>query len=611
MLCQPNFTFTMRIFGIDASQTGRCVPTKCLSFALICLLWTHSTAFVVRNRHLTSVGSGTCEVLSPRRPTAICSLSEPTRRASVATAAHTVLQENRYPYAQESTYCDETSHHEYDALLFQQLCREAGVVPADALRLDVSTASPSSPPASSKSVEDGGKESQMELDGAVRGVFVNSAVRAGDDVVKIPLSSCLRDDEPPLWHDCAASALEEEEEQKEDRPCMIAGSYNPSDWATRLAASLLHEQLTRRFSKTNELDEAKKSTSLWLRLLPDPDWLRSSLPVHWSSSVLRSACCTSLELAVDASYFSRAEAVQDLTISLLSSSCPWGAALRDKVTHEQLRRMCEDALDVVQTRSCRASIDVSSNNVVVSDADFHEGVETTVARRDVTSPLRILAPVFDMINHSNRPTAEFCVRYGDDGTSESGYLVVRALRDMVPGDQVLIDYGPSARPAYRCLASYGFVPVLQEDEDDDDIDAEEEDVAEVYIDGSRYEVTRSTVPEDIVLAMTASPSSSVFVGTGFSPLAVREGEDSVRLTPDIAIRLATRLSDVAYQLLLNPLNFPADDDINDDDIEGGELPNDVLSARLAASLRWNQHRILLACALRLRDWAVGGGSGLQ
>jgi SET domain len=601
----------MRIFESDAAKSGPPVPSRGLSLALVCLSWTHSTAFVVRNRNrpFTSQRGRTdrrVEVLlsqSPPRTAATfsCSGSEPTRRASVETAAARAgLQENRHPSAQESsTYCDETSHHhEYDALLFQQLCREAKVVPADALRLDVST----STPPSSSSPTPSASEAKAEFDGAVRGVYVNRAVKSGDVIVSIPLSSCLRDDEPPPWHDCASAV--EQEGDGEGSPCMIAGSYNPSDWATRLAASLLHEQLLRKSSKANEPDDAKKSTGLWLRLLPDPDWLRSSLPVHWPSAVLRSACCTSLELAVDASYFSRAQAVQDLTSSLLSqSSSPFGSVLRD-MPPEQLQRMCEDALDVVQTRSCRASIDVSSSIVV--DAE-DGGVETTIAR-DVTSPLRILAPVFDMINHSNWPSAEFFVQYGDDG---SGHLVVRALRDLRPGDQVIIDYGPSARPAYRCLASYGFVPVLHDDEeneDDSDMDAEEdEDVAEVYIDGSRYEVTRSTVPEDIVLALTASPSSSAFVGTGLSS----EGEGSARLTPDIAIRLATRLSDVAYQLLLNSLNFLAEDDEGDDnDVEGSELPNDVLSARLAASLRWNQHRILLACALRLRDWAVGG-SGLQ
>jgi SET domain len=605
--CHPKFTFTMRIFESDAAKSGPSVPTRGLSFALVCFSWTHSTAFVVRNRNrpFTSQRGRTdrrVEVLLSPSPPGTAAAGEPARRASVATAAaRTVLQENRHPSAQESsTYCDETSHHhEYDALLFQQLCREAKVVPADALRLDVSTSS-SSPPPSSLSSQTAG-ETKAEFDGAVRGVYVNRAVNSGDVIVSIPLSSCLRDDEPPPWHDCASAV--EHEDDGEGSPCMIAGSYNPSDWATRLAASLLHEQLIRKVSATSKVDDAKKSTGLWLRLLPDPDWLRSSLPVHWPSAVLRSACCTSLELAVDASYFSRAQAVQDLTSSLLSqSSSPFGSVLRD-VTPEQLQRMCEDALDVVQTRSCRASIDLSSSHVVDAEGG---GVETTTIARDVTSPLRILAPVFDMINHSNWPSAEFFVQYGDDG---SGHLVVRALRDLRPEDQVLIDYGPSARPAYRCLASYGFVPVLHEDdEDDSDIDTEEdEDVAEVYIDGSRYEVTRSTVPEDIVLALTASPSSSAFVGTGLSS----EGEGSVRLTPDIAIRLATRLSDVAYQLLLNPLNFLAEDDEGDDnDVEGGELPNDVLSARLAASLRWNQHRILLACALRLRDWAVGG-SGLQ
>ena len=37
-----------------------------------------------------------------------------------------------------------------------------------------------------------------DVDG-VRGVFVNSDVNKGDAILKIPLSSCLHDDDPPEW----------------------------------------------------------------------------------------------------------------------------------------------------------------------------------------------------------------------------------------------------------------------------------------------------------------------------------------------------------------------------------------------------------------------------
>ena len=45
---------------------------------------------------------------------------------------------------------------------------------------------------------------------------------------------------------------------------------------------------------------------------------------------------------------------------------------------------------------------------------------------------------------------------------------VRATCDIAEGEEVLIDYGDSARTAWRCLTSYGFVPEY-------DVDLEVED----------------------------------------------------------------------------------------------------------------------------------------
>jgi hypothetical protein len=465
-------------------------------------------------------------------------------------------------------------------------------------------------------------------------------VTKGDVIFSIPLSSCLRDDDPPLWYDCAAAtsaaaAAADESDTEDDgdgQPCLIAGSYNPSDWAARLAAKVLDARLFGADGAGGGEDrEADAARRLWLDLLPDPDRLRPTLPVHWSPAVLRSACCTSLELAVDSAYFARARSVDGLAAALTSALRSSGSPALRGASPERIRRLCDDALDVVQTRSCRVAPSRFSflareaeagsgrpDGEKLGDGEVGGGGDRAVCEAEWSPPLRILAPVFDMINHSPRPNAEFFVAGGageepDEQAHER--LAVRALRDLEPGEQIFIDYGVSARPAYRCLASYGFVPaaaaglgISEEEEDDDD-----DDVAEVYIDGSRYEVTRSTVPEDIVLAVAPGPSS---VGSGSAAAA------GAALTPDRAIRLASRLSDVAYQLLLNPLGHEsfgdaprgADgaDDEDEDDEDGGrggtdESPSDVVSARLAASLRWSQHRILLACAMGLRDWAVGGG----
>ena len=99
----------------------------------------------------------------------------------------------------------------------------------------------------------------------------------------------------------------------------------------------------------------------------------------------------------------------------------------------------------------------------------------------VSTPIRVLAPLFDLINqgssYSGRPksvNAEFGLELvsidelnvndtnestrSDNRRLKTGQLVVRATRNMAMDEEVLIDYGPSTRPAWRCLLSYGFVP---------------------------------------------------------------------------------------------------------------------------------------------------------
>ena len=60
----------------------------------------------------------------------------------------------------------------------------------------------------------------------------------------------------------------------------------------------------------------------------------------------------------------------------------------------------------------------------------------------------ILAPIFDMINHSNRANAD----YWYDG--RTGSLKVGLLNDLSPGKQLFIDYGP--RPDDYLFQCYGF-----------------------------------------------------------------------------------------------------------------------------------------------------------
>jgi hypothetical protein len=152
------------------------------------------------------------------------------------------------------------------------------------------------------------------------------------------------------------------------------------------------------------------------------------------------------------------------------------------------------------------------------------------------------------------------------------------------------------------LLSYGFVPQYNRipgpgestaDDDDDD-----ENEAEVYIDGVRYEVGASSVPVEMVAAASA---------LGYMP-DFRESEPEqpeISLTPEIALRLARRISDVAYQMLLEP-----ERDMYDDHPAAVPTPFQVISNRLAASLRWSQHRVLLTCALGLGQFAADEDSFL-
>jgi hypothetical protein len=272
------------------------------------------------------------------------------------------------------------------------------------------------------------------------------------------------------------------------------------------------------------------------------------------------------------------------------------------------RRLCENALDVVQTRSCRVVLKKNKDDAV--QWDQINGMKHS------RIPLRLLAPVFDLINHGG-PTganAEFRLETTDTeaGTKEER-LVVRATRDLNANEQILIDYGGAARPAWKCLASYGFVPPFEQSKDDnngdndDPYDNEEEHVAEVFIGGVRYEVGPTTIPQDMVANANANANASIDNET-------QAADDNVdTLTPDVAIGLARRMSNLAYQLLhygVAETQEPSKQD--DDDSSNNESsllsPEEIVSSKLALSLRLNQHNILMACSMGLRDWAGGGKS---
>lgn len=391
-----------------------------------------------------------------------------------------------------------------------------------------------------------------------RGVRITQRIDAGSEILRIPLSKCLRDDRPPEWLDRATSSV------------MVEDDYEThvDKWSTRLAASLIDLDMNPPLDKVEE--EEEDFVALWKSLLPDPSTLRASLPVHWSDEALASTQCAALELASDAAFFARAEAVNAL-LDGIAISCEEVDVKNDSEIGEL---EVQQALDLVQTRSCRVR--------------RHNGVGPA---------LRLLAPVFDFINHGSALHSNAVFDLEDDGLDmnyvisadvskleKEPALVVRASRDIDAGEEILIDYGDSARPEWKCLSSYGFVPkscaILVDDFDDE---VEDCSSAEIYMDGKRYEIGPSIVPTDLVLDV----ADTLRVKTGMKI----DEEDSNPLTADVALSIAKRVSDVAGDLL-------------DFEPEEGRSPAEQQAFQVASQLRRSQHDILISCAAGLRDYAA-------
>lgn len=390
----------------------------------------------------------------------------------------------------------------------------------------------------------------------VRGVYLNRNVLKDEIVLKLPLASCLRDDEPPQWYQTRCTGDDENQH------------YNPSKWATRLAAVLIDVQMN-----TESKTQYEHAIQEWISMMPDKEVLRSSLPIHWSEEEVESTKCSSLELAVDTAYFARADAVEKLV------SCLEGFQI------ENLPQICNDALDLIQTRSCRV--------------ERIDGVQ-------LCPPLRVLAPIFDFINHGSSKHSDegssnaYFGLEGDDEGSVQASLVVRARRDIEKGDEVLIDYGDSARPAWKCLHSYGFVPMCtREREGKNTVQLENEEVAEFFMHGSRYEVTEDVVPTSLVEAAYVSYIEEKEGARAFQHDAEMIDNDKFRdddiFIPQVALRIAKRASDAAYDLLIEPAS-------NDDST------SDSIARESSKRLRLIQHHVLLNFANGLRDYAERSAS---
>jgi hypothetical protein len=413
-------------------------------------------------------------------------------------------------------------------------------------------------------------------DSGVRGIYLNRFVKSDEIIMKIPLNFCLSDNQSPSWLS---------KEVKND----------PNRSTSRLAARWIemHMQMQMKniipsTTTTNDKQQSREEECyhVWSSLIPDPEFLKASLPVHWPEATVENARSTALELAADSAFFERAEAVDDLINGLQRS--PY-IDLFSKDGGMNMKRLAHHALDLVQTRSCHLE-DTQRESV------------------DVVEYRRVLAPIFDFINHGSRNTdssnACFALEHETEPNSNERYLVVRSLNDIDQNQEVKIDYGTNARPEWRCLLSYGFVPEYNQkrimvDYDEDEDDEEGENLAEVYMKGKRYEVTDDTVPVEMVADATAfqrvEPLSD-------DDEANNDNEESLEivLTAEIALRISERISDAAYYLLLEPEQIL---DIHDDNDKDQPTTFEIISKKLAASLRWSQHRTLLACADGLRRYA--------
>ena len=283
-------------------------------------------------------------------------------------------------------------------------------------------------------------------------------------------------------------------------------------------------------SSNNEGDNVKIGLQKWLSMMPDEDFLRASLPIHWPEEIVSHAKCTALELSIDASYFARAEALSDLIAAIkVESDEEVDTHYWDKdginLDDYDLEQIPSSIFDIVQTRSCRA--------------ERINGIQ-------LRPSLRILAPIFDFINHgSHRHNEEGSANafFGLEGGNDCDLsLVVRASKNIDANEEVLIDYGDSARPAWRCLASYGFVPNYRLTSPDYELEegGEDESVAEIFMDGARYEVGSHTVPFYMVEAACMSLLEEQRGPRAFGDTVDGDDDNKVLLTPEVALKIAKR-----------------------------------------------------------------------
>ena len=420
--------------------------------------------------------------------------------------------------------------------------------------------------------------------------------------MSIPLTSCLRDDNPPSWYYGTANDDADrfddiiEEEEEED---------SSTAWFTRLGAQVLDILIDPPATTTSP---SSCCWEMWHNSLPNSNILRSTLPVHWSSTAIAYTQCTDIDVMVDTQYFVREAAISRLIKKRYNPAATAEEEEDDDdgvIKQQQLlTRKCHDALDIVQTRSCRVERKLFGGGDDGVDDD-------NVPPRVWGPPIRIIAPVFDFINHGGSGSgsnARFGVEDNINGNNNnknillddsSRWLVVRATRTINKGDEILIDYGDSARPQWKCLTSYGFVPSstvnYKEEEGNDNTDNE----AELWMHGRRFMVTALSVPYELVEVATAQAVLDDEVNVlddNNNNNDDDDDDDEVSLAPSILLAIAKRAKETAYNSILESTTEITYDK---QEKEVRDTPDFILAMSLASELRWSQHNVLFAFANNL------------
>mmetsp|Transcript_11483 Transcript_11483/g.24490 ORF Transcript_11483/g.24490 Transcript_11483/m.24490 type:complete len:244 (+) Transcript_11483:115-846(+) len=207
--------------------------------------------------------------------------------------------------------------------------------------------------------------------------------------------------------------------------------------------------------------------------------------------------------------------------------------------------------------------------------------------------LRVLVPVFDMINHSPEPNAEF-FREGDR-------MTVKATSDMDANEQVCIHYGKSTVPAWKRLFSYGFCDTggssNSGDDDDGGFAVYEDDAVEIVLgDRFRFEISPTEIPGELIGYQAQQQMQKNRADDGAD-----DGDDvpaDVEFTPEIGRGIVDQLTMVA-----SGLERKRDDVANA--AATSEDSSMATSLKLVADLHESHRRTVLTCAGGLREYLQG------